>query len=460
MKPVLFIFVLIFSVSCAFIETEKSDGSIYYLDPVNGSFDGDGSLAAPWPALSAVLESELIRSHYYENPPWDENDRLKLRNPDGPVSGGDTLVLLSGDHGAIVISQQHFLRPLTIAAADGHTPEASSVRIIASSNIILKGLNVHPYTPDEEAGTLVSVSSHNWQGPASDVTVADCFIYSAPDTSSWNIDDWNTLAWSGIGVTGDRITVENNSLLNVNFGISYTGDFGTVKGNTVANFAGDGLRGIGNDLLFEGNLIKDNYNVNDNHDDGFQSWSLSQYDQPPRERVTLRGNTIINCTDPDRPFQGGLQGIGCFDGFFTDWVVENNLILVDHWHGITFLGATGITIRNNTVVDMNGERPGPSWIMIGPHKDGRPSSDCLIQNNIAHSISMDSSFGLKTNNYVISSLEEVNQLFTDPQSGDFSLKEGSPCIDAGRIADRAIADISGRLRPKGKGVDIGAYESH
>ena len=33
-----------------------------------------------------------------------------------------------------------------------------------------------------------------------------------------------------------------------------------------------------------------------------------------------------------------MHGIGCFDGMFVDWVVENNVIITDHWHGITFAG--------------------------------------------------------------------------------------------------------------------------
>ena len=46
--------------------------------------------------------------------------------------------------------------------------------------------------------------------------------------------------------------------------------------------------------------------------------------------MVLRGNTIINYEDPGQPHRGTLQGIGCFDGMFVDWVIENNVVIVDH----------------------------------------------------------------------------------------------------------------------------------
>ena len=47
--------------------------------------------------------------------------------------------------------------------------------------------------------------------------------------------------------------------------------------------------------------------------------------------------------------------------------------------------------------------------------------------------------------------------FVDPESGDFRLLPGSPCIDAGTdYAPRS--DINGVNRPLGDGIDMGAYE--
>ncbi|MBC7652735.1 MAG: hypothetical protein H7101_13405 [Deinococcales bacterium] len=43
-------------------------------------------------------------------------------------------------------------------------------------------------------------------------------------------------------------------------------------------------------------------------------------------------------------------------------------------------------------------------------------------------------------------------------TANFSLKTGSPAIDAGTITLYSLKDILGIARPKGAGVDCGAYE--
>ena len=72
---------------------------------------------------------------------------------------------------------------------------------------------------------------------------------------------------------GTRMVIRNNRLLNVNFGISVNASHSLIAGNLVENFSGDGMRGLGDYTVFEYNTVKNCYDVNANHDDGFQSWS-------------------------------------------------------------------------------------------------------------------------------------------------------------------------------------------
>ena len=148
----------------------------------------------------------------------------------------------------------------------------------------------------------------------------------------------------------------------MNFGISVTGASNVVERNVIENFSGDGLRGLGDYGVFEFNTVKNCYDVNANHDDGFQSWSVGPggVGTGVVRGIVLRGNRILNYEDPNQPHRGTLQGIGCFDGFFEDWIIENNEILTDHWHGITLSGARNCRIVNNTVVDLNTTSPGPA----------------------------------------------------------------------------------------------------
>ena len=54
---------------------------------------------------------------------------------------------------------------------------------------------------------------------------------------------------------------------------------------------------------------------------------------------------------------------------------------------------------------------------------------------------------------------EEDPLFLNTSGADFSLSASSPCIDTGITAISPTHDYAGTTRPKGAGVDIGAYES-
>ena len=206
-------------------------------------------------------------------------------------------------------------------------------------------------------------------------------------------DQWLDVASNGVAIGADRITLRNSRIRNVRFGIGVGGNDARIQHNLVDGFSADGMRGLGDNGLFEYNIVKNNY-VDDppdgNHDDGFQSWSVGPGGVGTGEvrGVTLRGNVFISVTNPNHPLRSTMQGIGCFDGFFVDWVVENNVVVTDHWHGISFLGMRDSRIVNNTVIDINSVSPGPPWIMVAPHKDGRPSENVVVRNNLATDYSL------------------------------------------------------------------------
>jgi hypothetical protein len=434
----------------------QQSGNFFYIDPVNGDPANDGSAEHPWRTLQEVLTAGLIETRAYTDLPYTGDNPLETKNPGAPVTAGDTLVLLSGYHGIVDLMNVHNESTITIQAAEGQTPTLSSINLTSASNWRFKGLTVSPSAaPTYENKTLFSAVSHSWQGPSDHISIEDCRLYSVEDSSSWSADDWNDLAANAISMNGDYMTARGNLCRNVNFGITISGNNGTVVANTIENFAGDGMRGLGNDLLFESNLVENCYAVNANHDDGFQSWSIN--DDPPRERVTLRGNTIINFVGADYPLRGSLQGIGCFDGPYIDWVVENNLVITDHWHGISLYGAVDSRIVNNTVVDADDdpESPGPPWIMFHDHKDTTPSSGCLIRNNIAASIST-SGDTVADHNYL---LQEGDTIFEDPANDDYHLRaDATNVIDAGSSDQAPTTDKDGTSRPRGSGIDPGCYE--
>ena len=54
---------------------------------------------------------------------------------------------------------------------------------------------------------------------------------------------------------------------------------------------------MADDCVFEYNIVKNCYDVNENHDDGFQSWTTMKNEDGSKKAVkniTLRGNIFIN----------------------------------------------------------------------------------------------------------------------------------------------------------------------
>jgi len=434
----------------------------FYVDPEHGDMSGDGSVDAPWSSIQEVLDGGLVESQDWAELPYAEGAELVPKNAGAPVKAGDTIWLRSGYYGELDISSYYNPDFITIAAEDGHTPEVSLVHVWASSHWIIRGLLVSAESaPTYEQHTLVALESHSWRGPVHDIAVEGCAVQSVDDATGWSAEDWDSLACTGFQVAGTNMTIRDNSLRNVDFGISVSATHSLIEGNTVDGFAGDGLRGLGDDTTFQYNTVKNCYDVNENHDDGFQSWSVGADGEVGTGEVTgivLRGNLILNYEDPAQPYRGTLQGIGCFDGMFVDWVVENNVVITDHWHGITLAGARNARIVNNTVVDLNEDDPGPPWIRIGDHKDGTPSTDCLIANNLAFSITSDDSPSVLIEDNLI--IEDPYATFVDFDAHDLHLRADSPAVDSANDDHAPEFDHDRIPRPQGAHSDVGAYEWH
>lgn len=429
----------------------------FYVDPLNGSMSNDGTQESPWSTLKEVFDSLKIESYKYESKPASEGAPMVIKNENAPVKAGDTLLLRDGFHGKVYASEYYNTDYITIMAQPGHSPRLSSIELRSGCRWIISGLTVSPeFDFVFEKRTLIQFSSHSWTGASYDCIVENCIAYSVDDVSSWFADDWNSNSCSALSLPGDKMVARNNCFRNVNFGVSVTGDSCLVEHNTIENFSGDGLRGIGDYGTYQYNTVKNCYDVNANHDDGFQSWSVGEdgVGTGVVKGIVLRGNTIINYEDPNQPHRGTLQGIGCFDGMFEDWTVENNVIMVDHWHGITLSGAVNCRIVNNTVVDLNSEKPGPPWIRIGNHKNGTVSSGCIIRNNLTTSISAGDGVTADHNIEIVN----YDDFFVDYTGFDLRLKPGCVAVDSGSADLAPQSDRNENSRIINGRVDVGAYE--
>ena len=410
----------------------------FYVDPESGSTSGDGSAQNPWLSLEQVVTDGAFGT---------------------TIKAGDTVWLRSGYHGAPVFTGGDYTPAITIAAAPGETPTAGTVAFKGAKGWTLRGLSISPsHAPTPTVGNIVLIDPSSAR-----VTVEDNQIFSVTDSSAWGVDPWINAASNGIFMRGTDCVARNNNITNVRFGISVDGDGALVEKNRIVNFSADGLRGLGDDGIFQYNLIKNVYVSQDdgdsNHDDGFQSWSVGEggVGTGVVKNVVLRGNVFINREDPDQKLSNSMQGIGCFDGFFEGWVVENNVVVVDHWHGISFYGMRSSRIVNNTVIDVNDVTPGPPWIKVTAHKDNTPSQDVVVRNNLATDFQLEGTNVTEDHNTEITDLAAF---FVAPASFDLHLLPGSPAVDTGSADLAPALDIEGISRPQGAGVDLGAYEWH
>ncbi|MBD3241473.1 MAG: hypothetical protein GF331_12865 [Chitinivibrionales bacterium] len=327
----------------------------YHVDPVNGSSGGDGSAGRPWRSIQRVVEDESLR-------------------------GGDVLLLHDGYHGELSVRSQSNREYITVRAAEGETPRLRRITLSSVERWRFEGLSISPYFDDDfERGGMVYVRSGSRE-----IVFERCTLRTREDCSNWSASDWDRRSCDGFLLDGVGHVIRNNVVENVNFGMSVSADSCLVEHNYIDGFAGDGIRALGDYCVYQYNIIKNSKDVNGNHDDGIQSYSIGRNGVGTSTvyGVVLRGNLIINYEDRNQPHRGSMQGIGCFDGMFEDWLVEHNVLIVDTWHGITLRGAVNCTIRNNTVCAPNRADVGPPWIKLQSHKNGTPATGCVVERNL------------------------------------------------------------------------------
>ncbi|MEK7950327.1 right-handed parallel beta-helix repeat-containing protein [Luteolibacter sp. Y139] len=411
----------------------------YHVDPATGNMSNPGTASQPWSTLEAVFTANKT------------------------FAAGDEILLYSGYHGAPIVkgNNSDFVK---IRPAAGATPKLKNLIVRSGSRWDISGLDICP--EHQAAGTTyTSAPLVEIESSANYITMHDCLTRGALSTSGWSIDNWKNLAGRGIRTAATNTLLENNRIEVSSHALTVrrTASFTTVRKNTIKGFSCDGMQALADDCLYEGNTITDGYIFDNahNHDDFFQSWSVGSDGFTSGEgtiaRVTVRGNLFISRTDRNQPYPTEPQGIGLFDGYYQDWVIENNVIATNAGHGIAIYGAIDCKVVNNTVIENPFNAPSSTrpWIKIAAHKTRTtPSTGNLVRNNItakpvdpvADSSTVD--YNQTTTSYT--------SYFADFSNFDFKLKSTSPAKDAGTTASAPLTDIAGTVRSAP--YDLGAYE--
>ena len=436
---------LLATILLVFAITGALRGAVFYVDPENGDMANDGSAEHPWRTAQQVFELNLIQTR-------DSSGNLK--NLQAPVRAGDTILLRSGYHGEIYCRGAHNDDYITIAAQEGHIPKLRRVFFSAAKKWIIRGLTVSPgFAPEYSRDRLIYVV--DWGGPSADFVIEQNTLYSKADASSWSAEEWDSLACYGISVIGSRIKIRNNTLRYVDYGIVISGDTITAERNSIEHIAGDGIVCSADNASLLGNAMKYFYKVNDNHDVGIQFHRGSDKTTPIVNAV-VRGNSVIAWDNAlNNPLIGSPQGICNFDIPAVNWRIENNLVLVQHHHGITIGGCQDCVIVNNLAYNPYGG-DFLAGITIGTTHGQTTSQNTVIRNNLVDSeISYPQANNTVDHNIIV---KDLSRFFLNPQNYDMHHKEGSPALDAGNATLAPAIDIDGVRRPQGAGIDLGPYE--
>jgi hypothetical protein len=244
--------------------------------------------------------------------------------------------------------------------------------------------------------------------------------------------------------SADRIVVrDNRTHHNSSSGIQLNAD-PAQRGDDPNDPQGDGII---EDAVIERNVIYDNgaggaAGINlasvrrslvrnnllyDNHATGIAGWD----DDEGSNQFGTRDNRIV-----------GNTIVQADDGRFAVSLVH---------------GSTGNTVENNILVHRGtrGSLEVDASSRPGLRSDYNVVVDVFSDDEEFLDLAAWRALGLDANSLVAS----PSTLFADQAAGDYRLAADSPAVDRGTPNVDLPADITGRARPQGAGVDIGAYES-
>ncbi|GAA1703853.1 hypothetical protein GCM10009745_59170 [Kribbella yunnanensis] len=422
----------------------------YYVDPSTGSSSNPGTAASPWRTLQEVFDSGRT------------------------FAAGDVIYLRSGNHGNPVIRGGIASGVRTIKAEAGQTPRMRTLRFQSgATRWAVDGVVV---SPPEADGSFTTANLVQFDAGATNDVVQNSQIRAASDSTAagWANDDWVNRSGTAVMVIGSNNQVLGNQIRNVRNGVmlerTTTAGAGAtgavVRGNSVNHFWEDAFRCKISGCLLERNSAINSYAVvppgmeNDPpHRDMFQSYR-GDGSFTPITNVVLRGNVFISRQGTRYskiPFQYNgkytTQGIGAFDGPYDNWTIENNVVMVEVNLAIGLYGMNNSRIVNNTVVP--NALGVDSEIRLTNQKDGTPSDNNVIRNNLAHAFNTGAGTNTRHSNNVTVGTA-YSTYFVDYAAGNVHLKPGSPAIGFGTTTDAPTIDADGKTRSVP--YDAGAYE--
>lgn len=358
----------------------------YFIDPTKGNINNAGTQTAPWDTLANVVKTKKF-------------------------NGGDVINLCTGYHGIPIFTGKN-TSMVTVKSVPSNAPVIGGLVFNSGSGYwTVSGLTItrslipagHPDNAVKISGVTISTQTAE---NVNNVTISNCSIYTQLDSSKWTKQQWNSYG-ANISIYGTNISFLNNHCFNNSkIYIGYHSNNCTVSNNLFENFATDGFDCKGNYLTFTNNIIRNSHKVNGNHNDLMQFWGTTG--------SVIKNNLLVAWLAGNKFLDGNgvadTQGMGGYDGGFSNFTIQNNEVYVDHPIGIWFLGPNNFNISNNFVRRcgknsyFSPNRAGfalPS-VTVWLSKSNKQGKNNVVANNKAEAFYINQSGGSFTGNVKIS----------------------------------------------------------
>jgi Right handed beta helix region len=332
---------------------------------------------------------------------YNVSTRAGLVDAIARASGGDRIILASGNYGNIDIRNKTWSTDMMLASASPANPARIEILTVnAVSHLSIKSLHIgRPLNPGE-ANYAIFGNFRN----VSAVTLDDVFVRGSMDSNP--VNDGNGLNF----VDSRSVTVKASRFEELGRGIQMSGSTDlTLTGNVFRHMRTDGMNFANvQRVLIDANMFSDFFVGEGDHPDAIQFWTLGT--KQASTNIIIRNNQI---------FQGrgaGTQGI-----FLTDQVgtlpyqnvrIENNLLYVyDGYNGIMVGHGRQIEIIGNSVLSESRDNQ-KYWIRLdrveGVTLRNNVADSFVNQNN--KSITMDNNIFLDTRTSIAARIRDLQAL--------------------------------------------------
>jgi len=420
--------VILVSVVGVFLTGSAGRCAEYYCDPVGGdTAGGDGSQEHPWGTLQSVLET---------------------RNG-SPVTAGDRLICLDGDHGTIggaALAGRMNTDWTTCEAQNKLKARLHGIKHWNSGGDGTAYWKFKGFKVWSDAAAS-AVYFRDQAGQASHhIWIEDCDVRTVVDTSHYTQDDWDALAKAGANAVyiilkgPGYFTIKNCFVSNSAYGIQVVSNHMTIQGCEFTNWVVDGLGGVGPENV----LIEDSV------------WHARRY-------APLYHSDAIDVTGTGGPYRNWtIRRCAWYDimhawrvnngaSWCENWLVENVLIETPGGIGVSMQDAVDCTFKNITMIKEFASAVTPGFSFPdNPDNDVHPGGNTII-NSLAHGFG-----GAATTHCLDADTVDLATVFVDWQGRNFRPRDGSPLINAGTPTGAPADDLDGNLRDGQP--DIGCYE--